>query len=355
MKFDLEILDNYVKEGLVNRQKHPSLDLYIYNYTPECVFERKWDDITLQCRGLILDGEGNVIARPFVKFFNYNEVDVVIPDGVPQITTKMDGSLIIVTSYKKELIVATRGSFVSDQAPMAREILENNYNLTYMIHSSEGHHTYLFELTGPKNRIVVNYKENKLTLLAVITNYNGVEHNLEYYRGTAFIDVVEEYKVEWTKDVITKLQELNLPNEEGFVLKWSNGVRVKIKFADYIKLHRIITGVNEKRIWELMRDNENIDELLKQVPEEFSDWIQGVVSKIGSNYMSISTECYGFIADNKLREMSRKEAALLILKEEKLFAPVLFELLDSKEPKSIWKLIKPKTNKYFKENLKEEL
>ena len=32
-----------------------------------------WDEITLQCRGLVTDNEGNVVARPFKKFFNIEE------------------------------------------------------------------------------------------------------------------------------------------------------------------------------------------------------------------------------------------------------------------------------------------
>ena len=66
-------LKKYIEEKFISEQKHPELDLWIYNYTPKCMYEKKWDNITMSCRGLILDKNGNVIARPFKKFFNYEE------------------------------------------------------------------------------------------------------------------------------------------------------------------------------------------------------------------------------------------------------------------------------------------
>ena len=73
MKLDLNILEQYVNEGWLEVNNHPSLPLSIYNYSRETQFNEKWDDITLMCRGLILDKEGNVIARGFNKFFNLEE------------------------------------------------------------------------------------------------------------------------------------------------------------------------------------------------------------------------------------------------------------------------------------------
>ena len=71
MKYDLNILNKYIDEGLIIKNVHPTLPLAIYNYSRECQYEKKWDENTLTCRGLILDFDGNVIAKSFEKFFNY--------------------------------------------------------------------------------------------------------------------------------------------------------------------------------------------------------------------------------------------------------------------------------------------
>ena len=70
-----------VDEKLVSVQKHPDAALYIYNYSPRVQFEKLWNEVTLQTRGLILDAEMNIIARPFKKFFNLEEHQ---PEDIPQ-------------------------------------------------------------------------------------------------------------------------------------------------------------------------------------------------------------------------------------------------------------------------------
>lgn len=358
-KFDLNILENYLQEHLIVKQKHPTFDIWIYNYTPECVFSRKWDKITAQCRGLILDEEGYVVGRPMEKFFNYDELEglgISLPEGTPKIYTKLDGSLIIVTRYKDELIVATRGSFVSDQAKLARELLIQDDDLRKIVMSVDNQFTFLFELTGPDNRIVVTYPENKLTLLAVITNWNGKEHNLKAYKIIGVKNIVEEYEAKWNENTIKYLQSLNLNNEEGFVLKWDNNFRTKIKFSSYVRLHRLITGLNEKTIWEWMKDSKCVDEIVKNVPEEFREWVESITYKFWEAFNRINLRCCIFFRDNKLAYITRKEAALLIMKEAFEYPSVLFSMIDNdkeKWEKAIWKIIKPKTNKVFKDG--EEL
>ena len=73
MKYSLDTLADYIAKGLIIKQVHPTLPLSIYNYSRTCQYGASWDEITLACRGLVLDNEGNVIAKPFPKFFNYEE------------------------------------------------------------------------------------------------------------------------------------------------------------------------------------------------------------------------------------------------------------------------------------------
>lgn len=37
-------LNKLVKEGWLKFQKHPEADLWIYNYTPKCQYERHWNE-----------------------------------------------------------------------------------------------------------------------------------------------------------------------------------------------------------------------------------------------------------------------------------------------------------------------
>ena len=353
---DLTLLEKYIQDGLISKQKHPLYDLWIYNYTQECVFKKKWDGVTTQCRGLIVDKNGKIVARPFEKFFNYGEQNISLPEGVPSIYKKMDGSLIITTSWEEHLIVATRGSFISDQARLAEKIILNNDALLYLINHSNNF-TYLFELVGPSNRIVCTYDKDKLILLTVISTWSGLEHNLNYYKHYDFIEVVEEYKIDWNENAIEKLKSLNLQNEEGFVLKWKDGFRLKVKFDDYIRLHRLLTGLNERVLWEYLKEGKNIQDLRKNVPEEFTQWLDNVVFDIQVKFYEIFKDCYSFIRKHNLKEGSRKEAACIILKNKKEYQAVLFSMIDEDKERvreNIYKLVKPNSTKTFVEEYKNE-
>ena len=55
-------LEQYSRTGHLFKQVHRTLPLSIWNYTPEVQYGQLWDEITLQCRGLVTDNEGNVVA-----------------------------------------------------------------------------------------------------------------------------------------------------------------------------------------------------------------------------------------------------------------------------------------------------
>jgi len=70
-----EELKPYIEKKLISEQIHPEdSNVRIFNYTQDCQFQKAWDDITMQCRGLIMNIQTDeIIARPFRKFFNYSE------------------------------------------------------------------------------------------------------------------------------------------------------------------------------------------------------------------------------------------------------------------------------------------
>ena len=172
---NLETLHKYQSDGLLYSQTHPTLPLTIWNYTEKVQYEGLWDEITLSCRGLITDDRGNIIVRSMKKFFNYEEVvgkDVIPSKGdYVYIQEKMDGSLGILFNYEGEWIMATRGSFTSDQAIKGLEILKSKY----ILDTFEPSVAYLCEIIYPENRIVVNYKKEKVVFLSAVINwsYNG--------------------------------------------------------------------------------------------------------------------------------------------------------------------------------------
>ena len=88
------LLSEMIDKGYVVKRYHRDYPLAILNYTDKAQFDNEWNPVTRQCRGLIYNIEtGDIIARPFPKFFNYGQpgADEIFPDEEAYVTDKMDG------------------------------------------------------------------------------------------------------------------------------------------------------------------------------------------------------------------------------------------------------------------------
>jgi hypothetical protein len=339
----LEKLNQYYEDGLLYKQVHPSLPLTIWNYTEKVQYENLWDEVTLMCRGLVTDNTGDIVATPFQKFFNIEEGKFTPTENF-EVYEKMDGSLGIVFWYQGQWVVATRGSFTSDQAIKAREILKK-YNTDIMFR----HLTFCFEIIYPENRIVLDYgTDEKLVLLGTF-NKDGKEIDVEMWAQYGF-DVVKKY------DGISdykQLKEMVKNDQEGFVVKFSNGDRVKVKGVEYLRLHKIMTNVTTTGVWEYLKNGEDVLEILKDVPDEFYDKIKSYVQHLKYGYFQISEDAgkkfdgmmYGKYNDKEPIE-DRKEYAEWVLTQPKHLSGILFRMFDKKDySEIIWNLIRPEFKK----------
>jgi RNA ligase len=352
MTVDINILNDYLEKGLVVKNDHPTLPLSIYNYSRTCQYESKWDDITKMCRGLILDKEGNVVAKAFDKFFNYEELTLNdIPEGSFEVFEKLDGSLGILFWYQGKWILASKGSFISDQSIKGREILNNKYNVEVL---PKGY-TTVVEIIYPENRIVCDYGEDEeLVVLSMISNANGKELD---YNSMLSINEVSGFPTIKKYDGITDYDTLKSQingNREGYVIRFKNGFRMKIKGEEYVRLHRILTGFSNVDIWEYLKDGKDLDELLDRVPDEFDLWVKNTVKDLNKQFWEIQSSSAGFV-DNYRRTRSlahipfdKKEFAALVMTQPKTLRPIMFSMYDGKKyDEIIWKSLRPKYSKPF--------
>jgi len=350
-----EILNKYFEEGLVYKQIHPTLPLTIWNYTEAVQYEGMWNDVTLQTRGLVTDANGSVVARPFRKFFNMEEgKHTATPDF--DVYDKMDGSLGILFNYEGEWIMATRGSFTSDQAVKGFEMLKN-----YDYEKLHKGYTYLFEIIYDENRIVVKYPFEDLVLLGMIETKTGYEVDL-YGEGVDVrlknlitnlgLKVVKKY--DGIKD-FSVLKGMIGDNEEGFVVRFSNGDRMKVKGEEYLRLHKIMTNVSTTAIWEMLSEGKDVLELLKDVPDEFYQKIKMYVSDLRYNhyrYWDYAGKIHQYFRYGKYNdrdpEPTKKEFALHLQEcgtHPKIKA-LCFLMWDGKNvDKVIWNYLKPEYRK----------
>ena len=345
MKITKDILEKYVAEGWLISQTHPTLPLTIYNYSQATQYEAKWDEVTLSCRGLVFDDEGNQVSHPFKKFFNIEE-NKHAPTEVFEIYEKVDGSLITVFNYNGEWVVSSRGSFTSDQAIAAQKLFKQLMNLDRINPSV----TYLFELIAPWNRIVVDYGEREELILLGARGKNFEASHLELYELTKLLgcNLIRKFDFE---DYI-EIQKLNWENSEGFIVRFSNGDRCKIKFADYVKLHRVLTNCSSYDIWENLKEFDKLpEEMLQDVPDEFYDWVHGVEWKLRKSFNHIEHLHMAYLSSIIRYGLDRKEFALRVQELDDANHGLIFAMYNNKQDKVkqlIWKMIKPEYEKPFK-------
>lgn len=349
-KIDWKVLNEYIEQSLIVANKHPEYDIWILNYSPKAQSKKFWDEYTKSCRGMVIDANGNILARPFQKFKNYQEhdpkeIDLTRPYVIYE---KMDGSLIIVFYYepRMEWIVASRGSFISEQSIEAKKMLGLKYN------KLNPNCTYLFEAIYPENRIVVNYGDRKeLVLLSVIVTLSGdelthAEITSLYSQYFTIVKIFDFKDIKTIKD-LEALEEVE--NKEGYVFRDGN-FRFKWKFSEYVRLHGILTNVSNLTVWEHMRDNYEFDELLDRVPDEFYEWLQKTASGLQHKYDVIEQRALlDFVRIYHVNEITDRAR---FAEQAKLsrYRSILFKLYDKRSYADIiWKMIRPVYSKPFKD------
>jgi RNA ligase len=359
-------------EKYVKAQHHPTLPYTIYNYTDKCMWDRAWNDVTQQCRGLIVDGDGLVIARPWRKFFNYGEYnDEQNPGRDPaskpyhatldltapvQTTDKFDGSLGILYPTPQGWSVATRGSFTSEQAVRASFLWhKRRYNEMPV---PEGW-TMLFEIVYPENRIVLDYAGlDDLVLLGAVEIETGRTIGPDDFRLIPWQGPQTEVFSDRTLN--DALRRHPRPNAEGVVVRYLDGpladTMVKIKQDDYVALHRIITGMNARSVWERLMAGDTTADICQGIPEEFWGWVNTVGYELLEEHARIMSAAFFDYESIKARlshGWDRKAfAAEAVLSPYKAY---LFQLLDGRDiAPLIWKNIKPSgqdSMKYISEDV----
>lgn len=252
--------------GFVHRRVNDAGGLHLFIYTPRCVYEDGWDEFSLMARGLILDPAAKqVVATPLPKFFNVGERRGEVPELPFEAFEKLDGSLIIVFHHGGGWRAATKGSFRSDQAAWAQARLDAA-DLSPLRPGA----TYLFEAVYPENRIVVRYDDPALVMLAAYA---------EDGRELAYDDVLaicaalgwraaRRYAYAGIPDLVR--QAATLPrNDEGFVVRFSDGLRLKLKGAEYRRIHALISRCTPLALWEAMVAGDNLEAIRRDLPEEF--------------------------------------------------------------------------------------
>ena len=331
---------------MCTRRRHPEHPIWIYNYSQKAQFEfsaESWPEALRDARGLVLDEEGHIVARGLKKFFNLSQL-VTPPAGPAEFYEKADGSLILLFSYDGQRVISTRGAFDSPQSQWAAEWIASKHDALV----PPAGVTYCLEAIYPANRIVVDYGGlSELVLLAAIdaSTGNDADHALEelraHFRPARFYGVLPPGEVPAVEG-------------EGFVLRWSDGTRAKVKMDDYVRMHRMIYGTSSKTVWAMLRAGERPEATTVGLPVTIVDWVARCADELRAEYTQrlagFETRYAGAVA-NGLTTGTRAEFAEWAKRQEN--AKVYFLMLDGKPVEDvIWRMIEPE---YYRPKWAEEL
>lgn len=321
--------------------------LWLFNYSDACVYEKGWSQFTLMARGLILDPIGRkVVASPFGKFFNWGERDEPLPDEPFEAFEKLDGSLIILFHDGASWRCATRGSFDSDQAKWAQSWI-GKFDLSPLMIGT----TYLTEATYPENRIVVHYERAALTLLAAFME-NGTEADYD-----DLLMLGED--IGWpiaTRHGFLSVAEIvahadALPGtQEGFVVRYTSGHRIKIKGAEYRRIHSLVSRITPLGVFDCMLAGDNLDAMRREIPEEFWNDFDAIAQTLGGRIDGLINEVNG-VAD-EVAHLSDKDVGLMLDKIQPAVRPFIFahrkqggDIMTGRTRQAIFRHIRPTGNR----------
>ncbi|GAA3339838.1 hypothetical protein GCM10020358_25050 [Amorphoplanes nipponensis] len=280
-----------------------------------------------------------MLARPFGKFFNHSESHApqLRLDAPVAVTDKADGSLGIIYRDGDELAVATRGSFASEQARHATAVLRTRY-AGFVPPAGL---TVLVEIVYPGNRIVLDYGDlDDLILLGAVDIATGRTF------GPAAVP-------DWPGPVVdsfgyaTLAEALAAPprdGREGLVVHLTDSdERMKIKYAEYVRLHRLVTGLSARTVWEVLVSGGDLDALTEPLPDEFHAWVTAVATElteaVATLAKAVEAEFAAIVAELP-DGWGRREFAGRAVRSEHRGA--LFLRLDGKDYRpGLWQLVRP--------------
>ena len=287
-------------------------------------------ELGLEARGLIIKECGNtykVVCHGLNKFFNMEEPNAAKLDWEHgfSVLEKMDGTNIRLWYDEGEWHISTLGTIFADNDEYGMLFKKACSNFAYYVTELDPSYTYVYELVGPLNRIVVRYEETAAYFICKRNLKSGLESLNAPEAMRCGIRAIPSYTVKNKWQAILLQHELP-ENVEGMVVCDSHFNRVKLKTDWYLELHRVKgNGVcNVKRVvklWQL----EGLDDFIAAFPE-YNEFVEPVMDEIRA-LINDSEAAFHFLNE---KEMSRKEFAAKVQQYAPLIQACCYALLDKK-------------------------
>ena len=223
--------------------------------------------IRRECRGMLFYPNGELMSRRLHKFFNVNERDetqahVIDFNRSHVILEKLDGSM-ITPVYWNGVRWGTKMGITAVAEPVEQFVATRP---NYVQLAQECHvrgMTPTFEWCSRKQRIVIDYPNDRLVLTAIRHNTSG-----EYVKYADLCEWGAVYGIEVARAYEGTLENMerllaetrDLEGAEGWIIRFDDGDMYKIKGEWYCRIHKTKDNLTlEKNLVELIV-NEKLDD-----------------------------------------------------------------------------------------------
>jgi T4 RnlA family RNA ligase len=312
----------------------------------------KWTQDNKHLRSSVWNGEGELISAGLPKFTNWGENpdNFPVPSSLKNCTVmeKLDGSLLIVSKYKGQYILRTRGTV--DASTMANgfelELFKEKF-LKSLNHDTPDtwNVSILFEWVSPINKIVLNYGDEPDWYVVGIVHHN--DYSLYSQKGLDMWAKNKGFKRPATytfSDVNDLLQNVDQwKGKEGVCVYSKNDQSIhKVKGAWYLALHHMKSELsNIEKVMDVWLEQGMPDYttfynyIFTTFDFELAEQCKGMISRIVDAKKEVNKIVDGMnnFVNNKLCSLpSRKEQAQLVISSygETNRAAFVFKLLDGK-------------------------
>lgn len=333
--------------------------------TPE--ISAHWNKDNLIFRSSIWSKDGELISAGFPKFFNYGEQLELSPPPTDisnaVLPAKIDGSLLIISKYKGEIIMRTRGTFDATLHDNGSELanFKEKYPKIFEYTIPTWDYSILIEWVSPTNQIILKYPEVDFYLIGVVKHkdYSLITQNgLDWSARRIGMKRPSMFRFKALPDLIDTIQQAK--GMEGVVIYTNNDQTLhKLKSVWYLSLHRMksLLGSFDKvfDVWVSFSKPKTYEEFYNKMVETFDYEIAEQCKEMLQEIVDIGEMVDIKIVDlnqiiDKVRLLEgRKDQALMIQNNYKEYQSHLFLLLNGKEIsdkhyKSLYFQIKDKTN-----------
>lgn len=306
-------------------------DRILATMPPDCP-NTQAEAIRRECRGLIFNKQGDLVRRPFHKFFNVDERPEVqshmIEWGSPHVyLEKLDGSMVTPFLDRGYIRWATKMG-ITEVAMQAECFVAKHHNYIRFAEMCLAEKiTPIFEWCSRKQRIVVDYPEDRLVLTGLREMFTGNYYDYPTMRVNALrhqILVVDSMPPpDW--NAIEKAEDI-----EGVVIRFQNGHMLKLKSSWYVGIHKALSGlVWEKDILRYIYDD-NLDDVLPFLSSDDQERVDNYAGQVRIGFNNTLVQIHK--AAKEAHEMGRKNFGLAEKMYPKMVRAVVFDTWEEENP-----------------------